>query len=341
MKAENTLNIANNRIKWIDYAKAIGIILVIIGHAISKYNLNLSVLEKFIYSMHMPLFFIISGYLFKWDSSINKKEFIKKKVKRLILPYLLFIVLITVCHLFEVLLLHKGMEFFYKFLSIDNIFYTILCTVKSIYSNLWFFPCLLVSEIILFLLFRKLKNEYLTISVSLIIGFAFLFFRKFTNIVLPFCMETALASLLFLGVGSIVRKIEINNFCNIRLLINISLFIILNVLYSGKTFVYYNLDIESPGIFIFTAIFGSMIVIDICQKINNINILQSIGSNSMYIYGLHFIMQNIINIIIKIVANNINDYLILFVTTIINLLLCMCTINILKKWRLKNENFNC
>ena len=48
------------RIEWIDIAKGIGIILVVIGH-ISQ----IEVLNDIIYSFHMPLFFIISGYLYK------------------------------------------------------------------------------------------------------------------------------------------------------------------------------------------------------------------------------------------------------------------------------------
>ena len=48
------------RIEWIDIAKGIGIILVVIGH-ISQ----IKVLNDIIYSFHMPLFFIISWYLYK------------------------------------------------------------------------------------------------------------------------------------------------------------------------------------------------------------------------------------------------------------------------------------
>lgn len=44
------------RIQWIDYGKAIGIFLVVVGHT---YGGNF--LVNWIYSFHMPMFFLLSG----------------------------------------------------------------------------------------------------------------------------------------------------------------------------------------------------------------------------------------------------------------------------------------
>lgn len=46
---------SNHRELWIDCARGIAILLVIVGHTIS------GVLSGAIYSFHMPLFFIFSG----------------------------------------------------------------------------------------------------------------------------------------------------------------------------------------------------------------------------------------------------------------------------------------
>ena len=55
------------RMIWLDNLKAYGIILVIIGHSIviTAANDSTGMLMKLIYSFHMPLFFFISGYLFR------------------------------------------------------------------------------------------------------------------------------------------------------------------------------------------------------------------------------------------------------------------------------------
>ena len=78
-----------NRIEWIDYSKGILIILVIAGHAIPEFDLHLDYLAHFIYSFHMPAFFILSGYLFRYKKDINTVEFAKKKAKQLLIPYII------------------------------------------------------------------------------------------------------------------------------------------------------------------------------------------------------------------------------------------------------------
>ena len=74
------------RINWIDWAKVIGIWLVILGHAPAKGHI-------FIYMFHMPLFFMLSGFLYK---RTNFKSEIKKSFRSLIIPYLIFNLLLII-----------------------------------------------------------------------------------------------------------------------------------------------------------------------------------------------------------------------------------------------------
>lgn len=50
------------RLHWLDYSKAIGMYLVVLGHVIKD---NSQLLKVIIYSFHMPLFFFLSGFLHK------------------------------------------------------------------------------------------------------------------------------------------------------------------------------------------------------------------------------------------------------------------------------------
>ena len=45
------------RLDWLDMAKGIGMILVVYGHSYGPSN-------YYVYLFHMPLFFILSGFLF-------------------------------------------------------------------------------------------------------------------------------------------------------------------------------------------------------------------------------------------------------------------------------------
>lgn len=72
------------RLDYIDIAKGIGIILVILGHRNVSQNI-----KQFIYAFHMPLFFMLSGYLFKYKNQ-GFGRFIKAKAKSLLVPFLFF-----------------------------------------------------------------------------------------------------------------------------------------------------------------------------------------------------------------------------------------------------------
>lgn len=71
-----------------------GIILVVLGHSGFEEPIiqqKLKFLHDWIYSFHMPLFFMISGYLFSHTNDsltdINPQKFIRKKTLRLLVPY--------------------------------------------------------------------------------------------------------------------------------------------------------------------------------------------------------------------------------------------------------------
>lgn len=71
-----------NHIDWLDYAKVFGIFLVIYGHG----GLCSGDLLKYIFSFHMPMFFIVSGMLYK---PLTVRETICKNWKGLMVPYFL------------------------------------------------------------------------------------------------------------------------------------------------------------------------------------------------------------------------------------------------------------
>ncbi len=93
----------NERITEPDFCKGIGIVLVVIGHAIGyvssagaiKSDIKIEALlavDRWIYCFHMPLFFFISGYLQKLSEKRKTYTFfeIKKKLFGIIIPYVLF-----------------------------------------------------------------------------------------------------------------------------------------------------------------------------------------------------------------------------------------------------------
>ena len=84
---------------WVDYAKAIGIILVVYGHvARGVFNAGLPMdeqryllVDSIIYSFHMPLFFFLSG-LFFYDSLIKRGRtgLLVNKVDTIVYPFIVW-----------------------------------------------------------------------------------------------------------------------------------------------------------------------------------------------------------------------------------------------------------
>ncbi|NTX78189.1 acyltransferase [Serratia proteamaculans] len=84
---------------WVDYAKGIGIILVVFGHVNrGLYSAGIHLSESFyqltdsvIYSFHMPLFFFLSGLFFV--QSLERKgkgRFILSKIDTIVYPYIIW-----------------------------------------------------------------------------------------------------------------------------------------------------------------------------------------------------------------------------------------------------------
>ncbi len=92
---------AGSRVSWVDTARGIGIILVVYAHVL-RGHLPLgadpgvawaTAQDAFIYSFHMPLFFVLGG-LFLWQSiGRGRWRFVKERRWQMVYPYLLWSVI--------------------------------------------------------------------------------------------------------------------------------------------------------------------------------------------------------------------------------------------------------
>lgn len=134
------------RIKWIDYAKALGIVLVVLGHTGEKVPLI-----TWLYTFHMPLFFFLSGLTF----STTRKDFISHKITTLLLPYLGYSVVTLGYDLLQKFIFGNEVDLLSKMIGI---FVQLRGTEYSI--GLWFLPLLFLTEVLMGLL-DKLPSQKL------------------------------------------------------------------------------------------------------------------------------------------------------------------------------------
>lgn len=73
------------RKNWIDWCKAFALYLVVLGHFSPVDNLTL-----WLYTFHIPLFFIISGYLCS-KKEMSFKATLAHNAKILLIPYAFFV----------------------------------------------------------------------------------------------------------------------------------------------------------------------------------------------------------------------------------------------------------
>ncbi|MBR6993527.1 MAG: acyltransferase family protein [Methanobrevibacter sp.] len=84
-----TTTLASNRIHRFDNLKGLAIILVVIGHLIYLKNTKeINLIRNFIYIIHLPVFFFVSGYFSKIEEGQPIKSF-----KRLMIPFILFCII--------------------------------------------------------------------------------------------------------------------------------------------------------------------------------------------------------------------------------------------------------
>lgn len=187
------------RLNQFDILKAIGIILVIVGH-----TLDYNIVRNVIYSFHMPLFFLISGYFFKMKEPVPP---IKKLSKRLLLPYLISAVIIAL--LSSVILYTNSHTFdIHSFLNwLQSIAYGNGVTDGTLFQSigpLWFLLALFWGTIILHLIIQSAK--YISpIFISLLCVVISLYLSQH-KIRLPLSILQGMLAVGYLYIGYLIKQ---------------------------------------------------------------------------------------------------------------------------------------
>ena len=134
------------RVLWIDILRGFMMFIVIYGH-ITRFP----PMQIYIYSFHMPMFFIISGMTFKFNKVKDTKTFIWNKFFALMIPYFLLNLYVSPlrewlerigeCNMQSWLDLIKGV----LYSNAD-------CHLKMASNTTWFIPALFVTTVFVFLM---------------------------------------------------------------------------------------------------------------------------------------------------------------------------------------------
>lgn len=280
---------------WIDSLKGIAIILVVIAHL----NFISKELNQYIYSFHMPLFFFISGYLFKAEKYMNKgKVFLRRKTYSLIVPYLLLSVVTYIFYIIMDCIYQpeiQNVEIFQKG-ALFNI-YAVIYSLNGYLINtpLWFLPCLFITESWFLILRKYSKNEY--IILILIIFFSVIGFQygNYIPFRMPWGIDIAFTGIVFYSAGYFFKR----NYEDILFRRNCSFIFILFLMHLILSFInprvdMYKLIYNNYFLFYTSAFTGILVYIYIFKMAKRSKILTFYGRNSLAILGFHYLIISIL-----------------------------------------------
>lgn len=333
------------RIEWIDTAKGICILLVILHHTSRYIKVGYACEDDFMV-FRMPLYFLLSGLFFKTYAGFF--DFTIRKTNKLIIPYIFFYVMggillpILIFQFFD----YKTWGYKeYNFEAVGCMF-----SEKVICNNsIWFLFCLFEVNLLFYsitisinsLRLKKQDSLKYAIILSCLVGFVGLML-SFLKKDLPFFVDSALAATPFFCAGWYLRNytsfltIE-NNKSNIikSLLFVVFVSLLIHNIRPGYCSIHGNRYGDWQGLLQLYpyGILGTLSVLTISRIIGKVPILSYIGRYSIIVLCTHgYVIQIAYAILLPLLPNVEGSSFLLLLCVILVVALSMIIIPVLKKW---------
>lgn len=355
----------SERVLWVDLAKAYGMILVFYAHFIERWILNFHsnatlAQYKFIYSFHMPLFFVLSGYV-AVGTNTETKSFLFRQIEKRFVPVLFFsILMIPLWLLFD-----NFQEYDLTLLAFVSMCLRTLLTGHPEFNKLmWFVICLMIVEIIDHLVIKYFNNRYYYCFplVLLVIGLwiepKIEFIPYVARLMSKWYIHESLVAYAFYAIGKLLRRFTPLNECvlgngtnvmtllttavskcvnkiiaddNVGMLCRVIMFISVVLItlftYNLNSVNAVNMESSRHGnalLFVVTAISGTLAMLCISCMTPNCIVLTFIGRNSLFFLGINAIYCEFINHkIIGLLISMLPDKCI-YITCVSCLITCAC-----------------
>jgi len=283
-----------NRISWIDSAKGLGIIAIVLGHI--GHN---EVLVNYLYSFHIPLFFFIAGFLFNADKYKEFGNLCRQKIKALIIPYLVFsLISYPVWILQSYIGLEKGLS--------TSIYQPIIGTLYGVGTKgglvhnapLWFLTCLFSTHILFFVI-KKYSGKNLMLATLLLlaslIGFCLSLWMPFR---LAWGIDIAFSAVAFFGFGYMIKERQLKYSEKLKglFLLSLPVWMFLNIHFNNLNTLligdHVDMNWQRQGLYFYfyiSAFSGIFLYCLLSRYLERLHFLNFLGKHSLIIFGLHFI----------------------------------------------------
>ena len=301
------------RVPWLDVAKAYGILLVVYGHFVERLadvQYHAAFLQfKFIYAFHIPLFFMLAGYVHR-DHGEDTRTFLKSRAASRLLPALVFNLLSLAIFLVVNPPASKA--------ELKQVVSSVLRFARGYPSYnwlMWFMVCLFTVEILHFFVGKHATTAPRLIALgvgSYLIGWVLLwqstFISSATGIARNFWfINEALIAYPFFLAGILARRLRVFDRPPLagRLLLLLALLGLTLATFNRNTgpFVWKKAVVVmagsshgSPWLFPITALAGALMIILLARMTPPARWLLFIGVNTIPLMGLDAILHDYINL---------------------------------------------
>lgn len=286
---------SSERELWIDTAKGIGMLSIMVGHLNGSLPAFLDV--NFVYAYHLMLFFLLAGYNLK-PRRVDG-AYLKKRSRRLLLPYGISCLVIMAVNLITLLVKGEASAAAVgKSLLFDLLRSLYACGTPANYriwktggqiGAIWFLPAMFLALLLFELLLQRTRKSHI-LGIS---SFALMLLGMFSAkwIWLPFSLQSALMAVFFLWIGYEIKKRGVLPRVKwYHALIALILFIL--GCFAGYDRVYFVAALIDGdlALSILTGLCGCLAVYYLSRLLTFARLLPYIGRNSLYVLCLHGII---------------------------------------------------
>ncbi len=189
------------RILWLDIMRGFLMFLVVYAHITTNQAVN-----DYIYSFHMPAFFILSGMTFAFNKETRILAYLKKRLVGLVIPYFLLNLYVTPIWYWNLPFGFEASQSWQR-LVIGILLSNKKTGFRMASNTTWFITCLFVADMMFFLIWRFCKKELrITIAAVAVTALAYVcgILRRPGGGI--WHVETAFTAMIFILAGYLVMK---------------------------------------------------------------------------------------------------------------------------------------
>lgn len=290
--------------KYVDVARGLALLLVMVSHA---HGLN-----RFLIYYYIQVFFLISGYTYR-PGRTSYGEAIKKKAKRLLIPYFGYSALLW-C--FYAIIRRDGAAMKQ---SLFGVIYSRFCLYKTqthednLYlldianGAMWYLTAFFVTSLVFYLIADKCLADWKKCTINSIVLLAVTATLNELPILLPWSIDIAGIAAILMLVGAFLRKWDFfEKPLSVWTLAGTMMLYVSSVEFNGRL----NMSIREYGkfdglsipFFLVVSITGSMLCIWFSKWIQNTvlgNVLSYLGTHTIELMCLHMVGLEIFEVVVS------------------------------------------